>query len=123
MKASISHKRSRAACVALALAGVSLSLGGCMHNDRVATTVSAPDDYRLRHPIAIEEANHSIVVFVGKGRGGLSAELQQQQTELQQSGGLEVHVDEEHQMWPFDGEYWRDELGFYRQQVTSRCGR
>jgi tetratricopeptide (TPR) repeat protein len=56
-------------------------------------------------------------------RGGLSAELQQQQTELQQSGGLEVHVDEEHQMWPFDGEYWRDELGFYRQQVTSRCGR
>src|SRR6185369_7481492 len=42
-------------------------------------------------------------------RSGLSAELQQQQTELQQSGGLEVHVDEEHQMWPFDGEYWRDE--------------
>jgi hypothetical protein len=27
------------------------------------------------------------------------------------------------QMWPFDGEYWRDELGFYRQQVTSQCGR
>ena len=30
---------------------------------------------------------------------------------------------EEQQMWPFDGEYWRDELGFYRQQVTSQCGR
>lgn len=56
-------------------------------------------------------------------RGQLSQEMQQQQTELQRSGGLNVEVDEEHQVWPFDGEYWRDELGFYRQQVTSQCGR
>lgn len=56
-------------------------------------------------------------------RGQLDAEAQQQMTELARSGGLEVRVDEEHQMWPFDGEYWRDELGFYRQQVTSQCGR
>jgi hypothetical protein len=26
-------------------------------------------------------------------------------------------------MWPFDGEYWRDELGFYRQVVVSKCGK
>jgi len=39
------------------------------------------------------------------------------------SAGLNVEVDEEHQLWPFNGEYWRDELPFYRQQVTSRCGR
>ena len=32
-----------------------------------------PDDYRLRHPIAVQEANRSIVVFVGHARGGLSA--------------------------------------------------
>ena len=44
-------------------------------------------------------------------------------TEIERAGGLSVVVDEEHQMWPFDGEYWRDELGFYRQQVTPRCGR
>lgn len=56
-------------------------------------------------------------------RGQLDAEAQQQMTELARSGGLQVNVDEEHQMWPFDGEYWRDELGFYRQQVTSQCGR
>lgn len=56
-------------------------------------------------------------------RGQLSQEMQEQQTQLQRSGGLNVEVDEEHQMWPFDGEYWRDELGFYRQQVTSQCGR
>lgn len=56
-------------------------------------------------------------------RGQLSQEMQEQQTQVARSGGLEVQVDEEHQMWPFDGEYWRDELGFYRQQVTSQCGR
>ncbi|UJR80356.1 hypothetical protein [Sandaracinus amylolyticus] len=56
-------------------------------------------------------------------RGQLDAEAQQQMTELARSAGLTVNVDEEHQMWPFDGEYWRDELGFYRQQVTSQCGR
>ncbi len=34
-----------------------------------------------------------------------------------------VNPDDEHFMWPFDGEYWRDELGFYRQEVQSACGR
>lgn len=34
-----------------------------------------------------------------------------------------VKPDEEHFIWPFDGEYWRDELGFYRQVVESACGR
>ena len=56
-------------------------------------------------------------------RGQLDQELQQQMTEAQRGGGGDVEVDEEHQLWPFDGEYWRDELGFYRQQVTNTCGR
>jgi hypothetical protein len=34
-----------------------------------------------------------------------------------------VNPDAEHVLWPFDGEYWRDELGFYRQVVISNCGR
>ncbi len=34
-----------------------------------------------------------------------------------------VNPDEEHVLWPFDGEFWRDELGFYRQVVESACGR
>jgi pilus assembly protein CpaD len=35
-------------------------------------TASVPNDYRLRHPIAIQEADRSVVIFVGHGRGGLS---------------------------------------------------
>ena len=34
-----------------------------------------------------------------------------------------VKPDDEHVIWPFNGEYWRDELGFYRQTITSKCGR
>jgi len=34
-----------------------------------------------------------------------------------------VNPDEEHVLWPFTGEYWRDELGFYRAVVMSACGR
>ena len=34
-----------------------------------------------------------------------------------------VKPDEEHVIWPFNGEYWRDELGFYRQSIVSKCGR
>jgi pilus assembly protein CpaD len=57
-----------------ALIGLAVALGACTHTDEVATTASVPDDYRLRHPIAIREANRSIVIFVGQARGGLSAE-------------------------------------------------
>jgi tetratricopeptide (TPR) repeat protein len=56
-------------------------------------------------------------------RGQLSQAMQDQQVTAERAAGGRVEVDEEHQVWPFDGEYWRDELGFYRQQVTSKCGR
>jgi pilus assembly protein CpaD len=75
MNASTSHRRKRAAYLAAALVGLGLSLGGCMHDEPMSSlNEGIPGDYRLRHPIAVEEANNSIVVFVGKGRGGLSAE-------------------------------------------------
>ena len=54
------------------LACLSVALGACNTSGEVVTA-SVPDDYRLRHPIAIEEANRSIVIFVGQARAGLSA--------------------------------------------------
>ena len=56
-----------------ALIGLSVALGACKHTTDVETTAGVPDDYRQRHPIAVQEADRSIVVFVGRGRGGLSA--------------------------------------------------
>ena len=64
--------RVRAFRLAGALAGLAVVLGACTHTDDVVTTASIPDDYRLRHPIAIQESNQSVVIFVGHARGGLS---------------------------------------------------
>jgi pilus assembly protein CpaD len=65
----------RIASTALALAGLSISLGGCLTHtrDNDGALASIPADYRQRHPIVIEEANHAIEIFVGNGRGGLTA--------------------------------------------------
>ena len=32
-------------------------------------------------------------------------------------------VEEDEELWPFQGEYWRDELGSYRFQLGRRCPR
>ena len=73
MKSKMPADSRRALCLAGALIGLSVALGACNHNTDTVTTASLPNDYRLRHPIAIEEADRSIVVFVGRGRGGLAA--------------------------------------------------
>jgi pilus assembly protein CpaD len=72
MTAKIPVDRQRAFRIAGALVGLAVVLGACTHTDE-AVTASIPDDYRLRHPIAIQEADRSVVVFVGHARGGLSA--------------------------------------------------
>jgi len=32
-----------------------------------------------------------------------------------------INVDDEHFSWDFNGEYWKDELGFYRYRISSKC--
>ena len=34
-----------------------------------------------------------------------------------------TQVDDDEELWPFQGEYWRDELGSYRFQLSDRCAR
>ena len=72
MTARIPVGRNRAYRIAGALVGLAVVLGACTHTDEVVTA-SVPDDYRQRHPIAIQEADRSVVIFVGHARGGLSA--------------------------------------------------
>jgi hypothetical protein len=49
--------------------------------------------------------------------------MQKARVTVEESKANIVKPDEEHVIWPFNGEYWRDELGFYRQTITSKCGR
>jgi pilus assembly protein CpaD len=66
--------RYRAFRLVGALVGLAVVLAACTHTGDEVTTASIPEDYRLRHPIAIQEANQSMVIFVGHARGGLSAD-------------------------------------------------
>jgi pilus assembly protein CpaD len=65
--------RSRAFRMAGVLAGLAVMLGACQHTEPELVADSYSGDYRLRHPIAVQEADRSIVVFVGQARGGLTA--------------------------------------------------
>jgi pilus assembly protein CpaD len=55
--------------------GLAVTLGACTETTGsvVNSEPRIPEDYRLRHPIAVREAERSIVIFVGHARGGLSA--------------------------------------------------
>ena len=59
--------------LSLALGFVSLALlAGCNTTARVDAVQSIPDDYRLRHPIAVREKVQSLTVFIGAARGTLT---------------------------------------------------
>ncbi len=55
----------------------------------------------------------------------ISAELRKEQkaAAAKATGTGRIEPDDEHQFWPFDGQYWRDELGYYRVKIRSQCGR
>jgi pilus assembly protein CpaD len=60
----------------MALVGVSLALGACQHTEAQTQgdlTASIPNDYRLRHPIVVQESVRAVEIFVGSARGGLTA--------------------------------------------------
>jgi pilus assembly protein CpaD len=72
MTAKTPVDRNRAFRMAGVLVGLAAALGACTHTGDQVTS-SIPDDYRQRHPIAIQEADRSVVIFIGHARGGLSA--------------------------------------------------
>jgi len=68
--------------------------------------------------------NAKILIDINAARRNqLDAAIAGSQVSVQESQRNVVRPDEEHVIWPFDGEYWRDELGFFRQTITSKCGR
>lgn len=60
--------------VARALAFVSIAalMAGCKTPSMQDQVTSIPNDYRLRHPIAVREKAQALTVFIGDGRGTLT---------------------------------------------------
>lgn len=57
-------------------------------------------------------------------RGEIEADLRAELTVAENvTGGADIEVSDEEIYWTFDGEYWRDELGFYLFNTTSECKR
>lgn len=97
-----------------ALLALSCTLGACNQTTEIVTASVPGNDYKHRHPIAITEANRSIVVFVGHARGGLSAPQRTDIAGLAQSwvregtGGVIADV-------PTDPVYGRAAAASYRE--------
>ena len=62
--------RRRAALRLLTVSSLALMLAGCYRATVAQDTY--PEDYRKRHPITLQEAEHSIDVFISRNRGGLN---------------------------------------------------
>ena len=77
-----------------ALIGLSVTLCACQETAKELVTASTPDDYRFRHPIAIQESNQSAVIFVGHARGGLSADQRSTVLGVAQRGGARNRRDQ-----------------------------
>jgi pilus assembly protein CpaD len=53
------------------IAGAALFVCGCNTTEQVAGVPDVPTDYRLRHPISLKEADHTLELFMGSNRGTL----------------------------------------------------
>ena len=60
-------------------------------------------------------------------KGDLEQEVQQEQQIVPGAGpqrrAEDIRADDEHDMWPFTGEYWKDELGYYRVKIVNKCAK
>ena len=69
--ATIARRRGAMALRALAIVGLTTSLGGC-YSQHVSQEAAYPNDYRERHPITLKERDRTVEIFLGRNRGGLS---------------------------------------------------
>jgi pilus assembly protein CpaD len=71
LRKAILRRRSRAARRLFATAALTALLGGCYQHQQVVES-TYPQDYRERHPITLTEGRHTVEVFLGRNRGGLT---------------------------------------------------
>jgi pilus assembly protein CpaD len=67
---AMARRRGAVALRVAAAVALSASLGGCFTQQ--AKDDPYPTDYRLRHPISLAEGEHTVQIFLGRNRGGLT---------------------------------------------------
>jgi hypothetical protein len=101
-----------------------------VHDARDLAIRNAGDLAKARYERNLSDLNEQLrngqkilIDITAAQRNQLDQAIQGAQVSVEESKANIVKPDEEHVIWPFNGEYWRDELGFYRQTITSKCGR
>jgi hypothetical protein len=101
-----------------------------IHDARELAIRNAGDLARGRYERNLADLNEQLrngqkilIDITAAQRNQLDQAIAGQQVTVEESKANIVKPDDEHVIWPFNGEYWRDELGFYRQTITSKCGR
>jgi tetratricopeptide (TPR) repeat protein len=101
-----------------------------VHDARELAVRNAGDLARGRYQRNLDDLSEQLrngqkilIDITAAQRNQLDQAMQNAQVTVEESKVNIVKPDEEHVIWPFNGEYWRDELGFYRQTITSKCGR
>ncbi len=101
-----------------------------VHDARELAIRNAGDLARGRYERDLADLNEQLrngqkilIDITAAQRNQLDQAIANQQVTVEESKANIVKPDDEHVIWPFNGEYWRDELGFYRQTITSKCGR
>jgi hypothetical protein len=101
-----------------------------VHDARELAVRNAGDLARTRYERNLADLNEQLrngqkilIDITAAQRNQLDQAMQGAQVTVEESKANIVKPDDEHVIWPFNGEYWRDELGFYRQTITSKCGR
>jgi len=101
-----------------------------VHDARELAVRNAGDLARARYERNLSDLNEQLrngqkilIDITAAQRNQLDQAIQNAQVTVEESKANIVKPDDEHVIWPFKGEYWRDELGFYRQTITSKCGR
>jgi tetratricopeptide (TPR) repeat protein len=80
------------------------------------------DRLRKELNLLVSDADAVKVAILEAKIGNKRAELQKEQISADHKEEP-IIVDDEHQTWDFNGEYWIDELGYYRYRIASRCPR
>ena len=101
-----------------------------VHDARELAIRNAGDLAKARYERNLSDLNEQLrngqkilIDITAAQRNQLDQAIAGSQVTAEESKANIVKPDEEHVIWPFNGEYWRDELGFYRQTITSKCGR
>jgi hypothetical protein len=101
-----------------------------VHDARDLAIRNAGDLAKARYERNLSDLNEQLrngqkilIDITAAQRNQLDQAIQGAQVSVEESKANIVKPDDEHVIWPFNGEYWRDELGFYRQTITSKCGR